>query len=234
MTEQFARTEAIFGAENMNKLQKTKVLVFGIGGVGGYTVEALCRSGIGTIGLVDNDTVAESNLNRQIIADKSTIGMLKTDAAEQRIKRINPLCVTEKYNLFYMPDCNDIPFESYDYVIDAIDTVTAKIDIIKKCKDLNIPVISSMGTGNKTDPSKLMIADIQKTSVCPLARVMRHELKKRNIRNVKVVFSTEDPVSTIIDSERKERHIPGSFMPVPASAGLLIASQVIRDLLNLK
>lgn len=233
MSERFKRTEAIFGTEKMNQLQNKRVLVFGIGGVGGYAVEALCRSGIGTIGLVDNDTVAESNLNRQIIADETTIGTLKTDAAHQRILKINPSCNVEKYNLFYMPDCTEIPFESYDYVVDAIDTVTAKIDIIKKCKDLNIPVISSMGTGNKTDPTKLTVADIQKTSVCPLARVMRHELKKRNIRNVKVVFSTEEPASALVSSDRNERHVPGSFMPVPASAGLIIASRVIKDLLNI-
>ncbi|MBQ2968084.1 MAG: tRNA threonylcarbamoyladenosine dehydratase [Clostridia bacterium] len=232
MAERFMRTEAIFGKENMDKLQNAHVLVFGIGGVGGYAVEALVRSGIGTIGIVDNDRVAKSNLNRQIIADETTIDMYKTDVAEERIKKINPRCNVHKYNVFYMPDCKNIPFENYDYVVDAIDTVTAKIDIIQKCKALNIPVISSMGTGNKTDPTKLQVTDIQKTSFCPLARVMRHELKKRSIKNVKVVYSTEEPISKTVEGERQERHTPGSFMPVPATAGLIIAAEVIKDIIH--
>lgn len=232
MAERFMRTEAIFGKENMDKLQNAHVLVFGIGGVGGYAVEALVRSGIGTIGIVDNDRVAKSNLNRQIIADETTIDMYKTDVAEERIKKINPGCNVHKYNVFYMPDCKNIPLENYDYVVDAIDTVTAKIDIIQKCKALNIPVISSMGTGNKTDPTKLQVTDIQKTSFCPLARVMRHELKKRSIKNIKVVYSTEEPISKTVECERQERHTPGSFMPVPATAGLIIAAEVIKDIIH--
>ncbi len=232
MSERFMRTEAIFGKEAMQKLKNAKILIFGIGGVGGFVMDALVRSGIGTLGLVDNDTISLSNLNRQIIATTNTVGLHKTDVALKHIQHINPACDVHLYNIFYTPECTKIPLNSYDYIIDAIDTVTAKIDIIEKAKQMQIPVISCMGTGNKTDPTKLQIADIEKTSACPLARVMRRELRKRSIRGVKVLFSTEEPVSAVVDSERPERHIPGSFMPVPATAGLIIASEVIKDILG--
>ena len=187
MPERFTRTEAMFGKQAMNKLKNAKVLIFGIGGVGGFVMDALVRSGVGCLGLVDNDCVSLSNLNRQIIATAQTVGTPKTDAAFAHIQTINPDCSVHLYNTFYTPDCTEIPFELYDYIIDAIDTVTSKIDIIQKAKQFNIPVISCMGTGNKTDPTCLQIADIEKTSACPLARVMRRELKKRNIKQVKVL-----------------------------------------------
>lgn len=232
MPERFIRTEAIFGNEAMEKLKNAKILIFGIGGVGGLVMDALVRSGVGTLGLVDNDTISLSNLNRQIIATTETLGLSKTDAALKHIACVNPACNVQLYNTFYTPECTEIPFNAYDYIVDAIDTVTSKIDIIEKARQLKIPVISSMGTGNKTDPTKLCITDIEKTSVCPLARVMRRELRKRNIRHIKVLFSTEEPTNATVNTERTERHVPGSFMPVPATAGLIIASEVIKDIIR--
>lgn len=225
MNETFKRTEALIGSVAVEKLKKSHVAVFGIGGVGGYVAEALARSGIGQLSLVDNDTIKESNINRQIIALHSTIGKLKTEVFSSRLKDINPEIIINEINLFYLPENKDsIDFSAFDYVVDAIDTVAGKITIIEKCKEGNIPVISSMGTGNKLNPSAFEITDISKTSVCPLARVMRYELKKRNIKHVKVLFSKEEPIKK--DSSR----IPSSIAFVPSVAGLLIASEVVKDL----
>lgn len=192
MSEIFIRTELMFGSEAMNKLKNSRVAVFGIGGVGGYTAEALARSGIGAIDLIDNDTVNESNINRQIIALHSTLGQYKADVMQLRIADINPECRVTVHKLFFMPDtAEQIDFSLYDYVVDAIDTVTGKIEIIMRSRAVNVPVISSMGAGNKLDPTKFEVADIYKTSVCPLARVMRRELKSRGIESLKVLYSTE-------------------------------------------
>ena len=189
------RTQLIYGKKALDRLASARVAVFGIGGVGGYVVEALARSGVGALDLIDNDTVAESNLNRQIIATRGTIGRYKTDVAAERVASINPDCIVRTYTTFYLPETQDqFDFRNYDYVVDAIDTVTGKLTIIENAKAAGVPVISSMGTGNKTDPSRLRAADIYETSVCPLARVMRRECKKRGINSLKVVFSTEEPV----------------------------------------
>lgn len=227
MENQFSRTEMLIGKIGLEKLQKSNVIVFGIGGVGGYVVEALTRAGIGFIDIVDNDKISITNLNRQIIATHNTIGKFKTDVAEERILSINPSAIVKKYNLFYSPDTkSEIDLNKYDYIIDAIDNVTGKLTIIEEAKKFQIPVICSMGTGNKMDPTKFQITDISKTSVCPLARAIRQELKKRKISKVKVVFSTEEP------SKSKEAKIPASNSYVPAAAGIIIASEVIKDLLN--
>lgn len=227
MDEIFKRTEALLGSSAIEKLNKSHVAVFGVGGVGGYVAEALARSGVGQLTLIDNDTIKESNINRQIIALHSTLGKLKTDAFFSRLKDINPSIIINKINIFYLPENKDlIDFSSFDYVVDAIDTVSGKITIIEKCKENNIPVISSMGTGNKTNPAAFEITDINKTSVCPLARVMRYELRKRGIKNVRVLYSKEKPVKT--DASR----VPSSVAFVPSVAGLLIASDVIKALIN--
>ena len=237
MSERFSRTELIFGQEAMKHLSEARVAVFGIGGVGGYAVEALARSGIGTLDLIDNDTVSVSNINRQIIALDSTVGLYKTDAAKARIADINPDCRVNTYHTFFMPDTSaEFDFSSYDYVIDAIDTVTGKIEIIMKAQEAGVPVISSMGAGNKTDPTSFKVADIYKTSVCPLARVMRQQLKKRGVKKLKVVYSTEIPAEPKSDSSVNEkappgrRSIPGSNAFVPSVAGLIIAGEVIKDI----
>lgn len=242
---QFARTSLIFGKENMEKLYKARVLVFGIGGVGSYVVEALVRSGIGAIDIVDDDKICLSNLNRQLYALHSTIGMDKVDVAEERIHDINPDCKVTKWKTFFMPDTADLfDFSLYDYIVDCIDTVTGKLEIITRAKALKKPVISCMGAGNKVDPSKLKVADITRTSVCPLARVMRNELKKRRIKRLKVVFSTETAIPPKTDeiesdfkdspgAERKgapKKQTPGSNAFVPSSAGMMIAAEVIKDL----
>ena len=220
------RTQMILGEDAIIRLSKAHVIVFGVGGVGGYAVEALVRSGIGSLTVVDNDRIETSNLNRQIIALNSTIGQYKVDVAEKRILDINPDCRVTKMGMFYLPEtASDFDFSTYDYVVDCIDTVTAKIDIVMRCNEAEVPVISSMGTGNKSDPQKLRIADISKTSVCPLARVMRTELRKRGINHLKCVFSTEEVVRT---GERT----PGSTAFVPSVAGLMIASEVVRDLIK--
>lgn len=223
MKEQFCRTAQLLGNENVEKLFDKHVIVFGVGGVGGYVVEALARSGIGKISIVDNDVVNESNINRQIIALHSTVGMQKVEVLKNRILDINPECKVFVYNQFFLPEnSNDFDFSIYDYVVDAVDTVTAKIEIIKKSKESNVPVISSMGTGNKLNPMGFKVSDISKTKVCPLARVMRNELKKRGISKVKCVYSEENPVI--------QTQTPASVAFVPSVAGLLIASEVVKDL----
>ena len=234
MREEFVRTEMIFGETAMKKLQASRVAVFGIGGVGGHVVEALARSGIGALDLIDNDLVAPSNLNRQIIATQSTIGQFKTEAAANRVHDIFPDCVVRTFNTFFMPDtADDFDFTKYDYVVDAIDTVTGKIEIILRAKAAGVPVISSMGAGNKVDPTKFEVADIFKTSVCPLARVMRHEMKKRGVASLKVVYSKEEaitPISGLCNDGNSRRSTPGSNAFVPSVAGLIIAGEVIKDL----
>ena len=223
MKEQFSRTAQLLGNENVEKLFDKHVIVFGVGGVGGYVVEALVRSGVGNISIVDNDVVNESNINRQIIAFHSTIGMQKVEVLKNRILDINPECQVFVHNQFFLPEnSNDFDFSIYDYVVDAVDTVTAKIEIIKKSKESNVPVISSMGTGNKLNPVGFKVSDISKTKVCPLARVMRNELKKRGISKVKCVYSEENPVI--------QTQTPASVAFVPPVAGLLIASEVVKDL----
>ena len=226
MNDLYQRTQSLIGIEAIEKLKKSHVAVFGLGGVGGHTVEALARAGVGKLTLIDNDTVNESNLNRQIIALHSTVGLKKTDAFRNRIKDINPDAVVYTRDIFFLPETkNEIDFSVFDCVVDAIDTVSGKIAIIEKCKEADIPVISSMGTGNKLDPTAFKIADISKTSTCPLARVMRYELKKRGIKNVKVLYSAEEPV---IHGNRT----PASISFVPSVAGLIIAGEVIKDIIK--
>lgn len=233
MKNQFSRTESILGKEALYKLNNSHVAVFGLGGVGGYVVEALVRSGIGAIDIIDNDKVDITNLNRQIIATASTIGKPKTDVMEQRILEINPEVKVKKHSLFFNKDtAENFDFSKYDYIIDAIDTVTSKIELIMLATSLNIPIISSMGTGNKLNPTELEVTDIYKTSVCPLARVMRYELKKRGIKKLKVVYSKEEPIKPQVSEESKGRHIPASAPFVPACAGLIIASEVVKDIIN--
>ncbi len=236
MTHQFSRTEMLIGEEALIKLKNSCVAVFGVGGVGGYTVEALARSGVGTIHLIDNDTVALTNLNRQIIATHKTIGMPKTFAAKDRILSINPECKVFTYNVFYTPETADtFDFSEFDYVVDAIDTVTGKIGLVMQAQAANVSIISSMGTGNKMDPTKFQVADIYKTSVCPLAKVMRHELKKRGIKKLKVVYSEELPKLPKTPSEESVAHrrsVPASNSFVPPVAGLIIAGEVIKDLIK--
>lgn len=231
MSNIFLRTEMLLGKENMDKLKTAHVAVFGLGGVGGHIVEALARCGIGSFTLFDNDTVAESNLNRQIIATTATIGMAKTVAMKARILSINPDANITVHQTFYLPENADTyPLDKFDYVIDAIDTVSAKIELAVRAEKLGIPIISSMGTGNKLDPTQFKVTDIYKTSVCPLARVMRRELKLRNVKSLKVVYSEEIPIKTECDNEGKR--IPGSTSFVPSVAGLIIASEVIKDLIS--
>ena len=231
MSEEFKRTECLLGENALNILKNSKVLLFGIGGVGGYVAESLVRSGTGTIAIVDNDVISKSNINRQIIALNSTLGRKKTLAMKERLNDINPDCNIICYDLFFTPETEEINFKEFDYVIDAIDTVTSKIEIIRRCKEENIPVISSMGTGNKLIPHLLEITDISKTTICPLARVMRKELSKRGIRGVKVLYSKEQPYAVVAD-EQNGRHSPGSAVFVPATAGIMIASYVIQDLIK--
>ena len=248
MLNQFSRTELLFGKEAMEKLSKSRVAVFGIGGVGGYAVEALARSGVGALDLIDDDKICLTNLNRQIFAVRSTVGQYKVDIAKKRIHDICPDIKVNTHKCFFMPDTADnFDFTEYDYVIDAIDTVTGKLEIIKRSKAADVPVISAMGAGNKLDPTAFMVADIYDTKVCPLARVMRQELRKAGIKNVKVVYSDEKPIRPIEDmaiscrehcicppgTARKctiRRDIPGSNAFVPSVAGLIIAGEVIKDL----
>ena len=234
--EEFIRTESLIGSEGMKKLKNKKVAIFGIGGVGGYTAEALARCGIFNIDLFDNDTISVTNINRQIIATRSTIGKYKVDVMKERLLDINPSINVNAYKVFYMPEnSEEYDLSKYDYVVDAIDTVTAKIELICKAKSVNTPIISSMGTGNKLEPTKLEVADISKTSVCPLARVMRRELKDRKITSLKVVYSKEESKKP---SEKQEqikngtRIAPSSICFVPSVAGLIIASEVVKDLLR--
>jgi len=235
MKEALIRTESVIGSNALEKLKASRVAVFGLGGVGGNCVEALARSGIGTLDLIDNDEVVCSNLNRQVFATQQTIGMKKTDAAKQRVLDISPDTTVNLYPFFYLPDRKDeIPFEQFDYIVDAIDTVTAKLDIILRAKECGIPIICSMGTGNRLDPSKLEIKDIYRTYGDPLAKVMRHELRKRGVDKLTVCASEEEPVKPLEMGEEKgnRRSIPGSTAFVPSSAGILIASYVVRDLIR--
>lgn len=233
MDSWYQRTEQLLGSDNINKLKNARVAVFGIGGVGGYAVEGLARTGIGAIDLIDDDTVSITNLNRQIIATHNTLGTLKTEAAKERILSINPEIDVMTHNLFYSAEtAESFDLSIYDYVIDAIDTVSAKLELISRCKALNIPIISSMGTGNKLDATKLEVTDIFKTSVCPLARVMRYELKKRGIKKLKVVYSKEEPIKPTVQGEEHGRHIPASAVFVPAAAGFILASEVVKDIIG--
>lgn len=248
MLDQFSRTELLFGKEAMERLKNSRVAVFGIGGVGGYAVDALARSGVGTLDLIDDDRICLTNLNRQIFATRSTVGKYKVDVAEARIHDICPDTKVNTYKCFYMPDtADDFDFTQYDYIIDAIDTVKGKLEIVKRAKSLNIPVISSMGAGNKLDPTAFRVADIYDTKVCPLAKVMRYELRRLGIKDLKVVYSEEKPIRPIEDMEiscrnhcicppgtaRKctiRRDIPGSNAFVPSAVGLIIAGEVIKDI----
>jgi len=237
MQEQFIRTKMLFGEKAMTVLQNARVAVFGIGGVGGYTVEALARSGIGTLDLFDNDIVCLSNLNRQIIATRKTIGQYKVDAAKERILDINPEATVYTYRLFYMPETSEnIDLSVYDYIVDAIDTVTGKIELVIRAREANTPIISSMGAGNKINAASFEVADIFETSVCPLAKVMRKELKVRGIDKLKVVYSKESPFQTIENSECivKEKRVPASNAFVPAAVGIIIAGEVVKDLTNIR
>lgn len=236
MDDMFSRTRMLLGDLAMDRLKAARVAVFGIGGVGGHAVEALVRSGIGALDLIDSDRVALSNLNRQIIATHNTLGMRKVEAARDRILSINPDCQVKTYPIFYLPETADqFDFTQYDYVVDAIDTVAGKVQLIEAAQTAQVPVISSMGAGNKLDPTAFRVADISKTSVCPLARVMRRELRKRGIQHVKVVYSTEPPLTPgPSDEETRRRSTPGSTAFVPAVAGLILAGEVIKDISNKK
>lgn len=235
MSDQFSRTRLLYGDAAVEKFKNSHVAVFGIGGVGGHCVEALVRSGIGKIDIIDDDTVSLTNINRQLIATHSSVGKLKVDVMEDRIKSINPACIVNKHPVFFLPENADsFDFSLYDYVIDAIDTVSGKLSIVKKAYELNIPVISSMGAGNKLDPTAFEIADINKTSVCPLARVMRRLCRENGIKKLKVVYSKEEAITphniAFAEETHAKRVIPGSNAVVPAVAGLIIASEVLKDL----
>ena len=229
----FSRTAILIGEEGLEKLKNARVAVFGVGGVGGYVVEALARSGIGALDLIDRDTVSESNINRQIIALHSTVGRLKTEVAAERAKDINPNICVRTHNVFYLPEtAAQFDFSAYDYVVDAIDTVSGKLALVEQANAAKVPVISSMGAGNKLDATAFEVADISKTSVCPLARVMRRELKKRGIEHLKVVYSKEEPSSSPLQDEESGKSIPGSIAFVPSVVGLIIAGEVIKDLVK--
>ena len=248
MLNQFSRTQLLIGKDNMDRLKNARVAVFGIGGVGGYTVEALARSGVGALDLIDDDKVCLTNLNRQILATRKTIGKYKVDVAKERILDINPDAVVNTYKTFFMPDtAEQFDFSRYDYVVDAIDTVTGKIQLVMQAQESGVPIISSMGAGNKMDAAAFEVADIYKTSVCPLAKVMRRELKKRGVKKLKVVYSKEKPLTPIDDMEiscknhcvcppgterscTQRRQIPGSNAFVPSVVGLIIAGEIIKDL----
>ena len=227
-----ARTEMLIGKEGADRLQNARVAVFGIGGVGGYVVEALVRAGVGALDLFDNDTVSDTNRNRQIVALCSTVGQYKTDAAAARAKDIDPDVKIEARHLFFMPDnASEVDFSVYDYVVDAIDTVAAKMELIRRCKAAGVPIICSLGTGNKLNPMGFRVSDIEKTSVCPLARTIRGLCRKEGIKKVKVVWSAEQPIKVTLPEEHG-RHAPGSISFVPAAAGLCIAAEVVKDLLR--
>lgn len=248
MLTQFSRTELLLGKEAMEKLKNARVAVFGIGGVGGYVCEALVRSGVGAFDLIDDDKVCLTNLNRQIIATRKTVGKYKTDVMKDRILEINPDARVEVHKCFFLPEnADEFPFEEYDYIVDAVDTVTAKISLVMKAQEMNVPIISSMGAGNKLDASQFRVADIYKTKVCPLAKVMRRELKKRGVKKLKVVYSEEQPTRPVEDMAiscrtncicpsgaahkcTERRDIPGSVAFVPSVAGLIIAGEVVKDL----
>ena len=248
MLTQFSRTELLLGKEAMDKLANSKVAVFGVGGVGGYVCEALARSGVGSFDLIDDDKVCLTNLNRQIIATRKSVGKYKTDVMKERILDINPDAKVEMHKCFFLPEnADEFPFDSYDYVVDAVDTVTAKIELVLQSQKKGVPIISSMGAGNKLDGSMFQVADIYKTKVCPLAKVMRRELKKRGVKKLKVVYSEEQPVRPLEDMSiscrtqcicppgaqhkcTEKRAIPGSTAFVPSVAGLIIAGEVVKDL----
>lgn len=250
MLNQFSRTQLLLGKNSMEKLKNSRVAVFGIGGVGGYVCEALVRSGVGAFDLIDDDKVCLTNLNRQIIATRKTVGKYKVDVMKERILDINPNARVEVYKCFFLPEnADDFPFEEYDYIVDAVDTVTAKIALVMKAKENNVPIISSMGAGNKLDGSMFRVADIYKTKVCPLAKVMRHELKKRGIKKLKVVYSEEYSTRPLEDMSiscrtncicppgaahkcTERRDIPGSVAFVPSVAGLIIGGEVVKDLIK--
>jgi tRNA A37 threonylcarbamoyladenosine dehydratase len=248
MLNQFSRTELLLGKDAMEKLAQSRVAVFGVGGVGGYVVEALVRSGVGAVDLIDDDKVCLTNLNRQIIALRSTVGKYKVDVLRDRVLDINPDCRVETHKCFYLPETrDDFDFSRYSYVVDAVDTVTAKIELVMQAKQTGTPIISSMGAGNKMNPADFEVADIYKTTMCPLAKVMRRELKKRGVKKLKVVYSKEKPIRPLDDMSiscrtncicppgakhkcTERRDIPGSTAFVPSVAGLIIASEVIKDL----
>ena len=248
MLNQFSRTQLLIGADAIKKLSESRVAVFGIGGVGGYVCEALVRSGVGHFDLIDDDKVCLTNLNRQILATRKTVGKYKAEVMAERMLEINPEADIRIHKCFFLPEnADDFPFDEYDYVIDAVDTVTAKLELIMRCKEKNVPVISAMGAGNKLDAGRMKIADIYETSVCPLARVMRHELRKRGVKKLKVVYSDEQPIRPLEDMSiscrshcicppgaqhkcTERRDIPGSTAFVPAVAGLLIAGEAVKDL----
>ena len=228
---EFSRTAAVIGNEGLCKLSKARVAVFGVGGVGGYVCESLARSGVGAIDLFDMDTVSLSNINRQIIALHSTVGRYKTEVMAERIRDINPDCIVNEHRVFYMPEnADEYDLSKYDFIVDAIDTVTAKIELATRATFLSIPFVSCMGTGNKLDVSKLAIADISKTTVCPLARVMRRELRIRGINHIPVLYSTEIPMTSGTDENGKK--VPASTAFVPAAAGLMIGAHVVKELIK--
>lgn len=233
--DQFERTRMLLGDGAMQTLRAARVAVFGVGGVGGYVVEALARSGVGALDLIDNDTVALTNLNRQIIATHDTIGRPKVEVAAERVKSINPDCAVRTYQTFYLPETEqDFDFTAYDYIIDAIDTVAAKISLVLNAQKAGTPILCALGTGNKLDPTMLEIGDLYDTSVCPLARVMRRELRRRGVERLQVLWSREEPIKPLASEEETERRgLPGSTAFVPSAGGLMIASRVVRDLLGL-
>ena len=236
MINEFSRTELLLGADGMEKLKRARVAVFGIGGVGSYAVEALARAGIGALDLIDNDVISLTNINRQIIALHSTVGLPKTDVMAARVRDINPECEVRTYQTFYGPDtAEEFDFAQYDYIIDAIDTVTGKLALAVNAQKANTPIISSMGTGNKLDPTAFTVTDIYKTSFCPLARIMRKELRKRGIERLKVVYSEEEaltPEGVTEELPQGRRSIPGSVSFVPSVAGLILAGEVIKDIVK--
>ena len=252
MLNQFSRTQLLLGGEAMKKLSESRVAVFGVGGVGGYACEALVRSGVGHFDLIDDDKVCLTNLNRQIIATRKTVGKYKTEVMKERMLEINPEVDVTIHKCFFLPEnADEFPFSEYDYVIDAVDTVTAKLELVMKCRELNVPIISSMGAGNKLDASAFRVADIYKTKMCPLAKVMRRELKKRGVKKLKVVYSEEKPTRPIEDMSvscrtncicppgaahkcTERRDIPGSVAFVPSVAGLIIAGEVVKDVTGVR
>ena len=230
---QFERTALLLGKASVEKLAEKRVAVFGVGGVGGFVCEGLVRAGIGAIDIVDKDTVALSNINRQLIALHSTVGKNKVDVLEERLKDINKNLIIKKYKCFFLPETSEtFDFREYDYVVDAIDTVTGKIELILKAKEAGVPIISAMGAGNKLDPTAFLVSDIYKTSVCPLARVMRRELKKRGVEKLKVVYSKEEPIKP--QFEEGEEVVPGSVSFVPPVVGLIIAGEIVKDLIRVE
>ncbi len=236
MEERFERTAMLLGEESVEKLKNTHVAIFGVGGVGGYVLEGLARCGVGKFTLIDNDTVSVSNINRQIIATEGTVGRPKVEVAKERVLSINPAAEVNTKNMFFLPDnAGEMDFSEFDFVVDAVDTVSAKIEIVLRCQEADVPIISSMGTGNKLDPTAFEVTDIYKTSVCPLARVMRSELKKRGVKKLKVVYSKEEPMKPVNDGIKVvngRRSVPASVSFVPSVAGLIIAGEVIKHLVR--